>query len=79
MKRYLQCAEQQISSSNITEYSACHAKWLSSLILVTYETLFTMRGATGVIAQPHRILRLPRKITLQNFLKISPKQMKRHL
>ena len=26
-----------------------------SLILVTYETLFTMRGATGVIVQPHQI------------------------
>ena len=30
MKRYLQCAEQPVSSSsNITEYCACHAKWLS--------------------------------------------------
>ena len=64
MKRYLQCAEQQMSSSNITEYCACHAKWLSSLILVTYETLFTMRGVTSVIVQTHQILRLPRKMNL---------------
>ena len=33
---------------------------------VTYETSFTMRGATGITLQPHQILRLPRKITLQN-------------
>ena len=53
MKRYLQCAEQQMASSNITEYCACHAKWLSWLILVTYETLFTMRGTTDGINRWH--------------------------
>ena len=63
MKRYLQCAEQQRLPSNITKYCACHAKWLSWLIRVTYETLYTMRGATGVILQHHWILRLPRKMT----------------
>ena len=57
MKRYLQCAEQQVASSNITEYCACYAKLLSRVILVTYETLFTMR-------QHHQILRLPRKMTV---------------
>ena len=31
MKRYLRCAEQQVSSSNITEYGACHAKWPSKI------------------------------------------------
>ena len=111
MKRHLQCAEQQISSSNITKCCACHAKWLASsilvtyetsftmrgetspsnltkccpchekwcasLIFVTYETLFTMRGATGITLQPHQILRLPRKITLQNQRKICRKQLKR--
>ena len=41
MKRYLQCAEQQRWPSNITKYCACHAKWLSRLIRVTYETLLT--------------------------------------
>ena len=40
--------------------------------------LFTMRGATSVIVQTHQILRLPRKMTLQNFAKISRKQLKRH-
>ena len=64
MTRHLQCAEQQISSSNITKCCACHAKWLASSILVTYETLFTMRGGTGITSQPHQILRLPRKMTL---------------
>ena len=77
MKRYLQCAEQPVASSNITKYCACHAKWLSWLILVTYETLFTMRGTTGGILQHHQILRLPRKMTLQHFKEISRKQMKR--
>ena len=44
-----------------------------------YETLFTMRGTTGGILQHHQILRLPRKMILQNFRNISPKQMKRQL
>ena len=50
--------------SNITKCCACHAKWLASSILVTYETLFTMRGGTGITRQPHQILPLPRKMTL---------------
>ena len=63
MKRHLQCAEQQVSPSNLTKYRACHTEWLACLIVVTYETSFTMRGATGVTIQPHQILRLPRKMT----------------
>ena len=78
MKGYLQCAEQQVSLSKLTKYCACHEKWISWLILVTHETLVTMRGATSVIVQTHQILRLPRKMTLQNFAKISGKQLKRH-
>ena len=27
MKRHLQCAEQQVSRSNLTKYCACHDKW----------------------------------------------------
>ena len=77
MKRHLQCAEQQASPSNVTKYCACHVKRVSSLILVTYETSFTMRGATGITLQPHQILRLPRKIALQNQRKIYRKQLKR--
>ena len=61
MKRHLQCAEQQASPSNLTKYCACHAKWISWLIRITYETSFTMRGATGISLQPHQILRLPHK------------------
>ena len=58
---HLQCAEQQRLPSNITKYCSCHEKWLSWLILGTYETSFTMHGATEVALQHHQILRLPRK------------------
>ena len=58
------CACHEKWQFNITKYCACHAKWLSCLILVTYETLFTMRGTTDGILQHHRILRLPRKMTV---------------
>ena len=61
MKRHLQCAEQQESPSNLTKYCSCHAKGVSWLICITYETSFTMRKATGITLQPHQILRLPRK------------------
>ena len=63
-KRHLQCAEQLVSSSNLTKYCACHEKWISCWILFTHETLFTMRRATYVTLQPHQILRLPRKMNL---------------
>ena len=36
----------------------------------SYETSFTMRGATGNNLQPHQILRLPRKIALPNHREI---------
>ena len=62
MKRHLQCAEQQESSSNVTKYCTCHAKWLWWLIRVTYETSFTMSGATGITIHLHQILHLPRKM-----------------
>ena len=78
MKRHLQCAEQQVSPSNLTKYCACHEKWLACLIVVTYETSFPMRGATGITIQPHQILRLPRKMTLQDFKENLQKQVKRH-
>ena len=77
LKCHLQCAEQQDSSSNVTKYCACHEKWLVSLILVTYETSFTMRGATGITLQPHQILRLPRKSALQNLSEILRERLKR--
>ena len=64
MKRYLQCGEQHVSLSKLTKNCACHEKWFPWLILVTHETLFTMRRATCVIVQTHQILRLPRKMTL---------------
>ena len=64
MKLYLQCAEQQRCFYKITDCCACHGKWLSWLIRITYETLVTMRGATEMSLQHHQLLRLPRKVTL---------------
>ena len=71
MKPHLQCAEELVSPSNLTKYCACHTKRLTFWVLITYETSFPMRGATGVTIQPHQILRLPRKMTLQDLKKIS--------
>ena len=79
MKRYLQCAEQHVSLSKLTKYCPCHEKWFPWLILVTHETLFTMRRATCVIVQTHQILRLPRKMTVQTLREICWKRMKCHL
>ena len=58
------CACHEKWHLNFTKYCACHEKWISWLILVTHETLFTMRGATSVIVQTHQMLRLPRKMNL---------------
>ena len=60
----LYCAAQQESPSNFTKYCACHAKWMSSMICVTYESSFPMRGASKVSLQPHQILRLPHKMNV---------------
>ena len=79
MKRHFQCAEQQASPSNLTKYCACHAKWLSWLIFVTYGTSLTMRRATSITLRPHQILRLPRKIAFQNLREIVRKRLKCHL
>ena len=64
LKRHLQCAEQQESSFNFTKDCACHATWTSWLIRITFETSFTMRGATRVILQLRQRLRLPRNMNL---------------
>ena len=64
MKRHLQCAGQQKSASNFSKYCTCHAKCISWLIRLTYETSFTTRGATRVSLQLQQILRLPRKMNL---------------
>ena len=48
MKRHLQCAVQQESASNFTKNCACHTKWISWLIRLTYEASFTMRRASKV-------------------------------
>ena len=69
LKRHLQCVEQVKSPSNLTKYCACHAKWTSSMICVTYETSFPMRGGSKVTRRPHQILRLPRKMQVINDLR----------
>ena len=61
MKWHWHYEEQQVSPSNLTKYCACHAKCFECLILVTYETVFTVRRATGVTLQPHQKQRLPHK------------------
>ena len=42
------------SPCNFTKYCACQAKWISSLIRLTHETSFIMRGATKVTSQTHQ-------------------------
>ena len=76
MKRHLQCAEQQASTSNLTKYCACQAECMSWLIVLTYETSFPIRRAARVTLQLHQILRLPRKLNLNDW---SASHMKRHL
>ena len=67
MKRHFQCAEQVKSPFKLSKYCACHAKWIASLIRITYETSFPMRGASEVTLEPHQILRLPRNLEAQDF------------
>ena len=67
MKAHFPCVEQVKSPSNLTKYCACHAKWMSSMICVTYETSFPMRGASEVTLQPHQILRLSRNLEAEDF------------
>ena len=64
MKRYWQCAKQHKTPSNFTKCCTCHAKWLSWLIVLTYETLLTMRDAAQDTLQLHQMLHLPRKMTV---------------
>ena len=61
MEPHFQCAEQQVSPSKLTGYCACHTKRFTFWVLITYETSFPMRGATGVTIKPHQILRLSHK------------------
>ena len=67
MTRHFQCVEQVKSPSNITKYCACHAKWMSSMICVTYATSFPLRGASKGTLQPHQIVRLPLNLEAPDF------------
>ena len=53
-----------MSTSNLSKYCACHAKWISCLIRVSYETSLPMRGATTVTFHCHQKMHLPRNINL---------------
>ena len=65
---FTMCGATRVSSaSNFTKYCACHARWMSPMICVTYETSYPMRGASQVTLQPHQILRLPRNVEAQDF------------
>ena len=77
MKRHLQCAEQTESPSNFTKYCACHAKWMSWLIRLTYETSFTMRRASKVTLQTHQVIAAPARQNESHHWSAS--HMKRHL
>ena len=68
-KRHFQCAEQAKAPCNLTKYCACHAKCKSSMICVTYETSFPMRGATRGSLQLHQLLRLPHKMNVTSDLR----------
>ena len=63
MKRPVGCAEQSAVTLQHHRHCPCHAKrlWWLHMMLLTYETSFTMRGATRVTIQHHQKLRLPRK------------------
>ena len=37
-----------------SQIAPCHEKWLDCFIVLTYETSFPMRGATGVTIPPHQ-------------------------
>ena len=63
IKPHLQGAKQLVSPSNLTKYCACQTKRLTFGILITYETSFPMRRATGVTIKTHQILRLSHKKT----------------
>ena len=67
MKRHLQCAEQQAVTLQPHQILRLPRKMTVMIDrCITYETSFTMRGATGITLQPHQILRLPRKIAPPN-------------
>ena len=67
-KRHFQCGEQGQAPCNLTKYCACLAKCKSSMICVTYETSFPMRGATRGSLQLHQLLRLPHKMNVTSDL-----------
>ena len=62
MKRPVQCAEHQESSSNLTKYCTCQKNWLWCLILVSNETCSTMRESDSNFTKYCACMRLPQKL-----------------
>ena len=82
MIRYLHSAEQQKSSSNVTKYCAWHEQSLSWLILLTYETSFTMPSPNAAPARknvPHVLLTYETSCTMRGAtaLTLQPHQILR--
>ena len=49
MKRHLQCAEQQVSPSNLTKYCACHEKWHCNISKKMSENSWNVISNAGTI------------------------------
>ena len=62
--KYYSSTTKYYSSTTCTKYYSSTTKYYSVLQSTTPVLLLTLRGATGVIVQSHRILSLPRKVTL---------------
>ena len=72
MRRYLQCAEQQVSLSKLTKYCACHEKWISWLIVVTHETQVSLSKLTKYCAWHTKWLSW---LILKRYLQCAEQQM----
>ena len=75
VKRYFQCAEQPVSSWNISEYCACHAKWLSNISKKFLENSWNVISNAGPIRawseldpsrKPSSATRLATEVTFQD-------------
>ena len=51
MKRHLQCAEQQVSRSNLTKYCACHEKWHGKISKKMFKNRWNVISNAGTIRE----------------------------
>ena len=73
------CACYEKWDSNVTDYSVCHQKRLSWLILLTYETAFTLGEAIASNVTKYCACHANDIPKVQNMKKTCWKRMKRHL